>query len=81
MITNSNKHWWEHNVSFLGTSQASSSWQFNLTLITSALLLAALIDFIFAALDQKFGRNRRLFILHILLTAFAVCLGGGRPIC
>ncbi|MCP9312703.1 DUF998 domain-containing protein [Liquorilactobacillus satsumensis] len=76
MITNSNKHWWEHNVSFLGTSQASSSWQFNLTLITSALLLAALIDFIFAALDQKFGRNRRLFILHILLTAFAVCLGG-----
>ncbi|HAT53641.1 MAG TPA: DUF998 domain-containing protein [Lactobacillus sp.] len=76
MITNSNKRWWEHNISFLGTDKAAYSWQFNLTLIVSALLTVALVDFIFSNLRKQFGNNRRLLVLRILLTLTAVCLGG-----
>ncbi|MGL4382233.1 MAG: hypothetical protein ACRCTA_00775 [Bacilli bacterium] len=35
MITNSQEQWWHYNFSFLGTSYASNSWGFNLTLIVS----------------------------------------------
>ncbi|WP_311406934.1 AbrB/MazE/SpoVT family DNA-binding domain-containing protein [Liquorilactobacillus uvarum] len=76
MITNSNKRWWEHNISFLGTDQASNSWQFNLTLVVSALLLLALVDFIFASLKEQFHNNRRLAALKSLLILFSVFLAG-----
>lgn len=76
MITNSNKRWWEHNISFLGTQKASYSWQFNLTLIVSALLTLALVDFIFVNLQKRFGATRRLITLRILLTLTALSLAG-----
>ncbi|GAB6093402.1 DUF998 domain-containing protein [Furfurilactobacillus curtus] len=76
MITNSNKRWWEHNISFLGTQKASYSWQFNLTLIVSALLTLALVDFIFVNLQKRFGTTRRLITLRILLTLTALSLAG-----
>ncbi|WP_057875639.1 DUF998 domain-containing protein [Liquorilactobacillus aquaticus] len=76
MITNSNKRWWEHNISFLGTDQASNSWQFNITLIVSALLLIALVDFIFASLKEQFPNNRRLTSLKTLLILFSIFLAG-----
>lgn len=44
MITNKDYQWWQFNFSFLGTIEAKSSWQFNLTLMFSSLLMVALID-------------------------------------
>lgn len=76
MITNSNKRWWEHNISFLGTDQASNSWQFNLTLVVSALLLMALVDFIFASLKEQYDNSIRLLILKFLLLFFSIFLAG-----
>lgn len=76
MITNSNKRWWEHNISFLGTEKAAYSWQFNLTLIVSALLTVALVDFIFSSLRKQFGSSKRMLTLRTLLTLTAICLGG-----
>ncbi|WP_203640312.1 DUF998 domain-containing protein [Levilactobacillus andaensis] len=75
MAVNNQKYWWQHNLSFLGTSNASSGWQFNATLIFSALLMIALIDYLFVSLHEFFPRSRRLLVLRILLTLTAVDLG------
>ncbi|WP_061777406.1 DUF998 domain-containing protein [Levilactobacillus senmaizukei] len=75
MAVNNQKYWWQHNLSFLGTSNASSGWQFNATLIFSALLMVALIDYLFVSLNEFFAGSRRLILLRILLTLTAVNLG------
>lgn len=74
MATNSSKQWWQVNLSFLGTKEAQNSWQFNLTLMLSALILIALVDYLFVALSQKFGHNKRLMILRVLLTLLGLDL-------
>jgi Predicted membrane protein len=76
MISNSNLKWWKINFSFLGTSNAQSSWQFNITLIISALLMLALIDYLFVILNYSYPKNKRLLGLRILLTIMALSLGG-----
>lgn len=75
MATNSSRHWWQHNLSFLGTRLASNSWQFNLTLMFSALIMVALIDYIFVSLQPRFPKSLRMLILRIVLTLMAVDLG------
>lgn len=75
MATNSQLQWWQRNFSFLGTEEANKSWQFNLTLAISALLMITLIDYLFVELHRKFPKSARLIILRILLTAFAISLG------
>lgn len=76
MITNKDQQWWLHNLSFLGTPEASNAWQFNLTLMLSALLMVALIDYLFVLLYDQLGRSKRLVCFKYLLIATAVCLGG-----
>ena len=75
MAANGQLQWWQHNFSFLGTSKANSSWQFNLTLIISALLMVALIDYLFVALQKTMGKSIRLMIMRILLTLTSIDLG------
>jgi len=75
MAVNNQRYWWQHNLSFLGTSHASSGWQFNATLIFSAFLTVALIDYLFVSLQASFPRSRPLLILRVLLTVTAVDLG------
>lgn len=75
MLTNGRHQWWQYNFSFLGTKDASSSWQFNLTLVFSALLLLTLIDFLFVSLEGTFPKNKQLIVLRILLTLTAIDLG------
>ena len=58
----------------LGTQASRSSWQFNLTLIVSAALFAALIDYIFVSLRQKAGSHYRQNILQVLLTLCAISI-------
>ncbi|MCP0886662.1 DUF998 domain-containing protein [Ligilactobacillus sp. WILCCON 0076] len=74
MAVNTNRYWWQHNLSFLGTNKASGGWQFNATLILSALLMLALIDYLFVVLHTVFHHTWRTFILRILLTLVAINL-------
>jgi len=76
MITNSSSHWWQYNFSFLGTNKAINSWQFNLTLILSAFLVAALVDYLFVNLKKNNYDGPKIILLRILLTLVAVALGG-----
>jgi hypothetical membrane protein len=78
MATNGNRRWWQHNLSFLGTNMASNSWRFNFTLIMAALLLIALVDYIFVNLQEKFPGSWRMLTLRALLTLIAIdvaCVG------
>lgn len=76
MMTNSEHQWWLYNLSFLGTPEATNSWQFNATLMVSALLMIALIDYIFVMLKEIYGPLNRLKVLKLLLVLTAICLGG-----
>lgn len=75
MITNRENQWWQFNFSFLGTAEAKYRWEFNLTLLFSALLMIALIDYIFVGLQNSFQENKKLLILRVLLTLTAIDLG------
>ncbi len=75
MATNSSREWWQFNLSFLGTQNAANSWQFNVTLILSALILVALVDYLFVALGEKYAKNWKFSILRILLTLLGLDLG------
>lgn len=75
MISNEELQWWQVNLSFLGTSDARGSWQFNMTLMISALLMVALIDFLFVILQHTIPKSRRLIVLRVLLTLTAIDLG------
>lgn len=75
MITNRDHLWWQFNFSFLGTIEAKNSWQFNVTLMFSALLMVALIDSLFVELQKAIPHSKRLTTLRILLTVTALDLG------
>lgn len=75
MITNRDLEWWKFNFSFLGTIEAKNRWQFNVTLIFSALLMVALIDSLFVELQAAIPHSKRLTVLRILLTLTALDLG------
>lgn len=81
MATNGNQYWWQRNFSLLGTEASHSSWQFNLTLIVSAALFIALVDYIFVSIREKYGTHLRQTILQVLLTlcAFSIALVGLIP--
>jgi hypothetical membrane protein len=76
IVTNSSRQWWQHNVSFLGTSKALNAWQFNLTIAVSALLWIALVDYLFVPLMAHRKNDWRLITLRILLTVAAIALLG-----
>lgn len=75
MISNQNLYWWKYNLSFLGTNKAVDSWEFNLALFFSGLILLALVDYLFASLKRIFPKSRQLLVLRILLTLLAIDLG------
>lgn len=74
MATNGSRQWWQHNLSFLGTEKAANAWQFNVTLIFAALILMALIDYLFVALQAHQPRTWRLNLLRFLLLGTAADL-------
>jgi hypothetical membrane protein len=78
MITNSNRVWWQINFSFLGTQRAVNNWQFNLTLILSALLMLTLTDYIFgeiASHQLEHHEYTKLTILRLLFVLVCLSLG------
>jgi hypothetical membrane protein len=75
MVSNGHREWWKVNLSFLGTNDAINNWQFNFTLIFSALLTVALIDYLFVGLRVRMKMNWKLITLRVLLTLTALDLG------
>ena len=76
MVTNRDHLWWEYNFSFLGTGDAKNRWEFNLTLILSAVLMVSLTDYLFVNLRRGFPKLKRLALLKVLLILTALNLGG-----
>lgn len=79
MITNTNPNWWQINFSFLGTQSAGNNWQFNMTLIFSALLMLTLTDYIFGDIIEQNKLPRqdyiKLTILRVLFSLICLSLG------
>lgn len=74
-MASNGRDWWQHNLSFLGTKHANNSWQFNLTLVFSSLLMVALVDYIFVSLQDVVKNSWRTITLRILLTLTALDVG------
>lgn len=75
MLTNGRKNWWRYNFSYLGTEQSGSSWQFNLTLIFTGILMATLVDYLFVNLKRRY-HNWRVELTRWMLYGLAACLAG-----
>lgn len=73
MLTNSSRDWWRHNFSFLGTAKNSTSFQFNVTLIFTGLLMVALVDYLFVNLQRRY-RGKNIQVLRWLLYALSACI-------
>ncbi|MDR0199778.1 MAG: DUF998 domain-containing protein [Streptococcaceae bacterium] len=76
MATNGNQYWWQRNFSLLGTRASHASLQFNLTLVISAALFLALVDYIFVSMAQKYGHNWRHTVLRLLMSGSALSIAG-----
>ena len=74
-MASNGRNWWQHNFSFLGTKHANNSWQFNLTLVFSSLLMVALVDYIFVSLRAVVKNTWRTITLRIILTVTALDVG------
>ncbi|ETO40353.1 hypothetical protein B808_703 [Fructilactobacillus florum 8D] len=72
MVSNGNRQWWRHNISFLGTNRAVDSWQFSLTFILAAFLFLALVDYLFVSLQPLQRPWLPTICLRILLTVMAI---------
>ncbi|MDO4903628.1 MAG: DUF998 domain-containing protein [Limosilactobacillus sp.] len=73
ILTNSSRDWWRHNFSFLGTAKNTASFQFNITLIFSGILMATLVDYLFVNLHKRY-RRKRVLALRILLYGLSACV-------
>lgn len=73
MLTNSSRNWWRYNFSFLGTAKNSTSFQFNITLIFTGLLMIALVDYLFVNIQRRY-HGYRIQTLRWLLIMLAVCI-------
>lgn len=74
-MASNGRNWWQHNLSFLGTKHANNSWQFNLTLVFSSLLMVALVDYIFVSLRAVVKNTWRTITLRTILTVTALDVG------
>lgn len=73
MLTNSNPDWWKYNFSFLGTTKNSTSFQFNITLIFSGLLMMALVDYLFVNIQRRY-HGFKIQSIRWLLLGLAACI-------
>ncbi|MBB1079691.1 DUF998 domain-containing protein [Limosilactobacillus sp. STM2_1] len=73
MLTNSSRDWWRYNFSFLGTAKNSTSFQFNITLIFTGLLMIALVDYLFVSIQKRY-RGYKIQVLRWLLIMLAICI-------
>ncbi len=74
MVTNNQPDWWQINFSYLGSADSSNPIAFNLTLITSALVMLSLTQYIFSSFTQS-TKDKNLTYLKWLFVLVALSLG------
>lgn len=79
MLTATDAHWWQDNLSALGMESNDSSWIFNGTLIVAGVIVTTIARYSTAGLPvdaPKDARGRRLVrIGMILIGVFLTCVG------
>ncbi|WP_307362939.1 DUF998 domain-containing protein [Microbacterium murale] len=79
MLTATDAHWWQDNLSALGMASNDSSWIFNGTLIVAGVIVTTIARYATAGLSieaPKEARGRRLVrIGMILIGIFLTCVG------
>lgn len=89
MLSTSDPHWWEKNISALGTGDDFSGWIFNVTLIIAGVLITAIAVYLARELRQghlaraardaddsrEAGRVRTLYLALTLLGVFLALVG------
>ncbi|GFH41771.1 ABC transporter permease [Lactococcus hodotermopsidis] len=78
MAMNSQKDWWQINFSFLGTARATDNWQFNFTLVFSALILLTITDYLFSEFSRSSyytAKARVVRFFYYLLALLIACVG------
>lgn len=78
MALNNQRDWWRFNFSFLGTYEAKRHWEFNLTLIFSALILLTITDYLFSEFSRSAYYTRKSAVVrffYYLIAVLIACVG------
>ncbi|QIW58491.1 DUF998 domain-containing protein [Lactococcus raffinolactis] len=78
MALNNQRDWWQFNFSFLGTYEAKRHWEFNLTLIFSALILLTITDYLFSEFSRSAYYTRKSAVVrffYYLIAVLIACVG------
>ena len=75
MLTASDPHWWQENLSQLGVSEDLSALAFNLTLIVAGVVVVALARFATRAIPAVGGGRGQVRTCLILVGVFLACVG------
>ncbi|MFK4926732.1 DUF998 domain-containing protein [Lactococcus garvieae] len=76
MATNGKNAWWQYNFSFLGTGEAKNQWQFNFTMIFSALMLLTITDYLFMDFQKSDLYNFKVKIVQAFYYIIALFIAG-----
>ena len=76
MATNGQNVWWQYNFSFLGTGEAKNQWQFNFTMIFSALMLLTITDYLFMDFQKSDLYNFKVKIVQAFYYIIALFIAG-----
>ncbi|GAX47588.1 DUF998 domain-containing protein [Pseudolactococcus reticulitermitis] len=78
MAMNNQRDWWRFNFSFLGTSEARTYWEFNLTLIFSGLILLTITDYLFSEFSRSDAYTKKSTVVrffYYLIAVLIACVG------
>ena len=78
MALNNQRDWWQFNCSFLGTYEAKKHWEFNMTLIFSALILLTITDYLFSEFSQSTYYTKKSTVVrffYYLIAVLIACVG------
>ncbi|BAV01963.1 DUF998 domain-containing protein [Lactococcus formosensis subsp. formosensis] len=76
MAMNGQNAWWQYNFSFLGTGEAKNQWQFNFTMIFSALMLLTITDYLFMDFQKSDLYNFKVKIVQAFYYVIALFIAG-----
>lgn len=76
MAMNGQNVWWQYNFSFLGTGEAKNQWQFNFTMIFSALMLLTITDYLFMDFQKSDLYNFKVKIVQAFYYVIALFIAG-----
>ncbi|WP_460058349.1 DUF998 domain-containing protein [Pseudolactococcus yaeyamensis] len=75
---NNQQDWWRFNFSFLGTSEATRHWEFNLTMVFSGLILLTITDYLFSEFSRSDAYTKKSTVVrffYYLIAVLIACVG------